>query len=86
MLTYSAAALKFPSLHVSSAVDVKQGGGSSTSAVYTELVQCGSLRMQLNLEARRDTHTHSQFLFRHQSADLVKAAGFQGRARGDFNL
>lgn len=54
MLTYSVAALSFP-LSVSSPVDEKEGGGCSTSAVYTELVQCGSLRMYL--EARPDTES-----------------------------
>lgn len=40
-----------------STVDVKQGGGCSAPVVYTELVQCGSERMQLNLESGPDTQS-----------------------------
>ncbi len=55
----------------------------STSVVYTDLVQCGSLRMQLNLEARPDTesvHLQTSIIQSDSSCRL------RGRAPEDLNL
>lgn len=52
MLTYLVATLSFPLGTSPPIADVKEGGGCSTLVVCTELVQCGSLRMQLNFRGQ----------------------------------
>lgn len=51
----------------------------SSTVVYTDLVQCGSLRKQLNVDSRPD-QTQGQFFFRHQTLQVT------GKCSEDVNL
>lgn len=50
-----------------------------STVVYTDLVQCGSLRKQLNVEARPD-QTQGQFFVKHQTLQVT------GKCSEDVNL
>lgn len=72
-LTYSVGARFFPAWC--------KGGWTvlSSTVVYTDLVQCGSLRKQLNVDSRPD-QTQGQFFFRHQTLQVT------GKCSEDVNL